>query len=242
MLIFCLPLLAFCCHNVLYMKRNVILILFFVLCSCAFAQKEHIVQKGETIESIAQKYGVRVDELETANPIAIKNFYVCTPLVIPEHVPNEEEIRAMEEARARALAIKEQEDRERAERREKSNEFWGAVFGIAAKSLVQSILSPKNTSSSNVHRQSSLGQSKNLSTSSRSVSTGYSTDSDTESSGSAERPKRKCSCKGGHYVCACEKTPTFGNEVYHNCSNCGESHRMGVHSCECRKCGGSGYY
>ena len=116
-------------------KHLIILSVLWMLCISAFAQREHIVQRGETIESIAQKYGVRVDELEAANPIAIKYFYVCTPLVIPVHVPNEEEIRAMEAEKARLIALREQEEAEKAERRARRNRFWGGLFGAVAEAF-----------------------------------------------------------------------------------------------------------
>ena len=42
------------------MKKNLLPILFLLLSSAAFAQtaKTHVVQRGETLESVAGKYGV----------------------------------------------------------------------------------------------------------------------------------------------------------------------------------------
>lgn len=117
-------------------KRLILLSVLLTMCTSLFAQREHIVQKGETIESVAKKYGVRVDELEAANPIVIKYFYVSSPLVIPVHVPNEEEIRAMEEEKARLIALREQEEAEKAERRARRNRFWGGLFDAVAEAFV----------------------------------------------------------------------------------------------------------
>lgn len=60
------------------------------------------------------------------------------------------------------------------------------------------------------------------------------------SSVSTSSSKRKCSCQGGWYDC-CSKVATFGLDTYHECPNCHKKHIMGSHSCQCTKCGGTGY-
>lgn len=45
---------------------------------------EHVVQRGETLESIAKKYGVTVDDLKQANKDATKYLYAGMKLVIPQ--------------------------------------------------------------------------------------------------------------------------------------------------------------
>lgn len=56
----------------------------FSLALHAQIKTEHVVQKGETIESIAAKYGVTVDELKRINQKAAKFLYAGMKLVIPQ--------------------------------------------------------------------------------------------------------------------------------------------------------------
>lgn len=55
-------------------------------CTSVFAQTEsqHTVQRGETLESIATKYGVTVDALKQANKDAQQYLYAGMKLVIPQ--------------------------------------------------------------------------------------------------------------------------------------------------------------
>ena len=56
------------------MRQLTLLLLF--LCTVAFnlkAQTEHVIQRGETLETIAKHYGVTVDELKSANPNKLLN-------------------------------------------------------------------------------------------------------------------------------------------------------------------------
>lgn len=48
------------------------------------AQKEHVIDRGETLESIAKKYGVTTQALKEANPSVETMFYTGMVLVIPE--------------------------------------------------------------------------------------------------------------------------------------------------------------
>lgn len=49
----------------------------------AQTSKSHIVQRGETIESVAKKYGISVSDLQQANPSTKDYFYAGMKLVIP---------------------------------------------------------------------------------------------------------------------------------------------------------------
>ena len=69
------------------------------------------------------------------------------------------------------------------------------------------------------------------------------TDGGASSSSSNGTSSHRCpKCHGsGWYTCPCSSAPTFGNESYHRCDNCGQSHMKGSHSCKCTYCGGKGY-
>ncbi len=65
------------------MRQLTLLLLF--LCTVAFnlkAQTEHVIQRGETLETIAKHYGVTVDELKSANP-KLNFVYAGKKLNIP---------------------------------------------------------------------------------------------------------------------------------------------------------------
>lgn len=61
---------------------TIILMLMSVLVTQA-QQVSHTIQRGETLESIAQKHQVSVDALKQANPDAVDVFYVGMKLIIP---------------------------------------------------------------------------------------------------------------------------------------------------------------
>lgn len=67
--------------------RRFLLMLVVVSCSCfAWGQstKTHVVQRGETIERVAQLYGISVEQLKEANPSISQYFYTGMKLTIPE--------------------------------------------------------------------------------------------------------------------------------------------------------------
>lgn len=67
------------------MKKLLIGILMLMSALVTQAQQvSHTIQRGETLESIAQKYQVSVDALKQANPDAIDVFYVGMKLNIPK--------------------------------------------------------------------------------------------------------------------------------------------------------------
>lgn len=60
--------------------------IMLVSVATAFAQTsttKHIVERGETLETIAQKYGVSKDEIVKLNPDAVQFVYVGMELVVP---------------------------------------------------------------------------------------------------------------------------------------------------------------
>lgn len=69
------------------MKRTTLLSFMLAICCIAYAQNtnRHSVKRGETLESIATKYGVTVEELKNANKEAQMYFYPGMNLVIPQH-------------------------------------------------------------------------------------------------------------------------------------------------------------
>ena len=64
-------------------KFFLLMVLFFSYC-CVFGQDSitHVVQRGETIEDIAQNYGVTTDDLKTSNP-DMDLFYTGLVLCVP---------------------------------------------------------------------------------------------------------------------------------------------------------------
>lgn len=67
-------------------KNFIFSILFCAVSICAMAQDKtvtHVVQRGETIESIAKQYNVSVDDIYHANPNAEGLMYAGLKLIIP---------------------------------------------------------------------------------------------------------------------------------------------------------------
>lgn len=63
-----------------------LLLAISVLVCMAQTTQKHTVQRGETMESIAQKYGVTVSAMKEANPNIGEYFYVGMVLNVPERV------------------------------------------------------------------------------------------------------------------------------------------------------------
>lgn len=75
-------------------KNIVILMMSFLNIAAASAQNDkniHIIKRGETIESVANKYGVSVEDLIKVNPSAKNYFYVGMKLVIPNSIDKADE-------------------------------------------------------------------------------------------------------------------------------------------------------
>ena len=72
-------------NNIRGFRALAIAMMLLVCATISMAQtKSHTVTRGETIESVAQKYGVTVDALKEANPSMGSMFYVGMKLIIPE--------------------------------------------------------------------------------------------------------------------------------------------------------------
>lgn len=72
-------------------KRFFFSVLLCIVCMFAMAQSQtvtHVVQRGETLESIADYYKVSVDDINKANPNADGMVYVGMKLVIPVGAAN----------------------------------------------------------------------------------------------------------------------------------------------------------
>lgn len=69
------------------MKKILTIVTLFIMAMSAWASEkvEHLVERGETIESIAKKYNVSVQSILDANPNAKTLFYAGMILVIPEN-------------------------------------------------------------------------------------------------------------------------------------------------------------
>ena len=75
------------------MKKRLFCFVFCVLSlTISFAQtvQTHTVKRGETIESIAQKYGVTVNDIKEANPDVGRFFFVGMKLNIPISIVSNE--------------------------------------------------------------------------------------------------------------------------------------------------------
>ncbi len=79
-----LPLLSG--NKIISMKRIIVLFLLFqTLCGAAFAQqyKYHIVEEGETVESVARKYNTTKEAIYQLNPDARNGVRASSKLVVP---------------------------------------------------------------------------------------------------------------------------------------------------------------
>lgn len=66
--------------------KKLILMMALLVSSMSMFAETHTVAKGETLQSIAQKYNLTTSQLVDANPGADKLFYVGLKLTIPENV------------------------------------------------------------------------------------------------------------------------------------------------------------
>ena len=68
-------------------KKTILSIILLLVCVFAMAQSQtitHVVQRGETIESIARYYNVSVEDISKANPNMDGVVYVGMKLSIPQ--------------------------------------------------------------------------------------------------------------------------------------------------------------
>ena len=72
-------------------KKIILSVLLCTVCMFTMAQSQtvtHVVQRGETIESIAQYYNVSVEDINKANPNADGVVYVGIRRVLKLNIPN----------------------------------------------------------------------------------------------------------------------------------------------------------
>lgn len=69
-------------------KLSICLMLVFVMSISAQELKTHVIQKGETVESIAAKYRVNVEDIKKLNPYVI-GYYAGVKLKIPVRATND---------------------------------------------------------------------------------------------------------------------------------------------------------
>ena len=67
-----------------FFKRVVITAILVVISNIAFAEITHIVERGETIEDVAKKYNVSVEDIKKANPDMGSVFFSGMKLKIPD--------------------------------------------------------------------------------------------------------------------------------------------------------------
>lgn len=81
------------------MKRTILSLLFGTASMFAMAQNQtvsHVVQRGETIESIAEYYNVSVEDIDKANPNMDGVVYVGLKLTIPTNISPKNETKTEE--------------------------------------------------------------------------------------------------------------------------------------------------
>ena len=68
------------------MKRPLFVLLLLLFSIGIYAQSAitHTVQRGETLQSVAEKYGISVSALQQSNPDTKEYFYVGMKLIIPK--------------------------------------------------------------------------------------------------------------------------------------------------------------
>ena len=66
------------------MRKLLLLFIMLIGTSVVNSQDKHTVLRGETLNSIANKYGLTVDRLKQENPITENVFYVGMSLTIPQ--------------------------------------------------------------------------------------------------------------------------------------------------------------
>lgn len=69
------------------MKKKILAAIMLVFCATlcwAQTEKTHTLMRGETLASVAKKYGITLEELKKANPAAEKVHYVGMSLIIPQ--------------------------------------------------------------------------------------------------------------------------------------------------------------
>lgn len=136
-------------------KKFVLAIIVAMTANIAVAQstKIHVVERGETIESIAQKYGVTKDAIVKLNPDAAQFVYVGMELAVPVPIvatsnvtkPDNEQVES-EELSQDSKSVKSKEEIQSTNSHEKSSCCEYEVFaGLSINGFVGSDANDFNT-------------------------------------------------------------------------------------------------
>lgn len=113
------------------------------------------------------------------------------------------------------------------------DEYPDIIYGNSGRSYSDS------NNSNEFYRGGNSGYSGGYNNSNSGGNTSY--PDNNNSNNTRRRDCYKCN-KSGQYTCPCYSVPTFGNTQYHECSNCGQMHKVGVrHTCNCNDCNGNGF-
>lgn len=81
--------------NIRFLRNLIIVLIMSFSCVVAATAQDdktiHIIKRGETIESVANKYGISIEDLIKANPSANDYFYIGMKLTIPDSVDKKDE-------------------------------------------------------------------------------------------------------------------------------------------------------
>lgn len=80
-----------------------VLMLYTAMC-LAQTEKTHTIMRGETLESVAKKYGIPLEDLKKANPGAEKVYYVGMSLIIPKISENKQAVAITEDKPTEVIA------------------------------------------------------------------------------------------------------------------------------------------
>src|ERR1035437_6169127 len=69
-----------------------ICLILLTLPQLVLASKSHVVRKSESLQSIARKYHVSVDELKSVNNLTASHIAKGTRLIIPSHVDSQKKV------------------------------------------------------------------------------------------------------------------------------------------------------
>lgn len=118
------------------MRKLLLLFIMLIGTSVVNSQDKHTVLRGETLNSIANKYGLTVDRLKQENPITENAFYVGMSLTIPQievlepkesyvaDIPKKEEVDLKEANTVDSVAIVQAQLDELLERIRLTGQYW----------------------------------------------------------------------------------------------------------------------
>lgn len=126
------------------MKKCILLLCLFLISTIvSFSQSvvQHIVQRGETKEYLASKYGISVEELMDANPL-FTTFYTG----ISVNIPVKQQVTTEEVSKTSANGV------ESVPKTKKKNSFWSFLGQVFVEALAEGV-SGANSPSSQAYSQ-----------------------------------------------------------------------------------------